>query len=89
MLESLFNKGVCNFIKKRLQNRCFPVKFAKFLRTSFLRDICERLLLHRGCGSDVDDVRGQAQTYRLINKTQVAKERTDLGPINLARNLFC
>ena len=25
---------VCNFIKKRLQHRCFPVKFAKFLRTS-------------------------------------------------------
>ena len=22
----------CNFIKKRLQHRCFPVKFAKFLR---------------------------------------------------------
>ena len=34
MLESLFNKiaglKVCNFIKKRLQNRCFPVKFVKF-----------------------------------------------------------
>ena len=24
----------CNFIKKRLQHWCFPVKFAKFLRTS-------------------------------------------------------
>ena len=23
----------CNFVKKRLQNRCFPVKHAKFLRT--------------------------------------------------------
>ena len=23
----------CNFVKKRLQHRCFPVKFAKFLRT--------------------------------------------------------
>ena len=22
----------CNFIKERLQNSCFPVKFAKFLR---------------------------------------------------------
>ena len=22
----------CNFIKKRLQHKCFPVKFAKFLR---------------------------------------------------------
>ena len=25
----------CNFIKKRLQHRCFPVKFAKYLRTPF------------------------------------------------------
>ena len=39
MLESLFNKvaglNSCNFIKKWLQHRCFPVKFAKFLRTPF------------------------------------------------------
>ena len=27
----------CNLIKKRLQHRCFPVKFAKFLRTLFYR----------------------------------------------------
>ena len=27
-----------------LQHRCFPVKFATFLRTSLLKDICERLL---------------------------------------------
>ena len=37
MLESLFIKvagpQACNFIKKRLQHRFFPVKFAKFLRT--------------------------------------------------------
>ena len=35
----------CNFIKKRLQHWWFPVKFAKFLRTSILKKICERLLL--------------------------------------------
>ena len=38
-MVSLFNKvaglKACNFIKKRLQHRCFPVKFAKFFRTSF------------------------------------------------------
>ena len=26
----------CNFIKKRLQRRCFPVKFTKLLRTPIL-----------------------------------------------------
>ena len=34
-----------NFIKKRLQHRCFPVKFAKFLKTPILKNICELLLL--------------------------------------------
>ena len=33
----------CNFIKKRVQHRCFPVTIAKFLRTSVLKNICERL----------------------------------------------
>ena len=32
MWECLFKKVRKNFAKKRLQDRCFPVKFAKFLR---------------------------------------------------------
>ena len=28
----------CNFIKKRLQDRCFPMKFTKSLRTPFLQN---------------------------------------------------
>ena len=35
----------CDFIKNRLQNKCFPVKFAKFLRTLILKNIGKRLLL--------------------------------------------
>ena len=35
----------CNFIEKRLQHRFFPVKFEKILRTLFLKNICEQLLL--------------------------------------------
>ena len=35
----------CNFNKKRLQHRCFPVRFAKFLRTLILNNSCERLVL--------------------------------------------
>ena len=38
MLESLFNKVHAVFIKKRLQHRCFLVKFFKFLRMSFLTE---------------------------------------------------
>ena len=43
VLESLFNKVAgledCNFIKKILQHRRFPVKLAKFLRTFFTKHL--------------------------------------------------
>ena len=32
---------VCNFIKKRLQHRCFPVNIAKFSLTPFSQSFCE------------------------------------------------
>ena len=42
VLESLFNKvaalKVCNSIELRLQRRCFSLKLANFLRTTFLRN---------------------------------------------------
>ena len=48
MSESVFNKvsglQACNCIKKRLQQMFF-VNIVKFLRTSILKKICERLLL--------------------------------------------
>ena len=49
VMEWLFNKvsnlKACNFIKKRLQRRCFHVIIARFLRVPILKNICERLLL--------------------------------------------
>ena len=42
---TLFNKFACfeagNFVKKRLQHRCFPVNIAKVVKI-----ICEQLLLN-------------------------------------------
>ena len=35
----------CNFIKKRFQERCFPVNIAKFLRTAFFIEHLRGLLL--------------------------------------------
>ena len=43
----------CNFIKKKLQHRFFPVKFAKFLKTPILKTICEQLLLTYQSGGNV------------------------------------
>ena len=34
----VFLQQACNFIKKRLQHRCFPVNSAKFLRTPILKN---------------------------------------------------
>ena len=49
MLESLFYKveslQASNFSKKRLLHRSFLLKFAKFLRTPILKNICGRLVL--------------------------------------------
>ena len=37
----------CNFIKKRLWHRSFPVNFANFLKTSFLQNISGQMLPRR------------------------------------------
>ena len=57
VLESLVNKvaelQACNFIKKWLQDRCFPVNIAKFLRTTFfiehLRWLVLQVLYNNSC----------------------------------------
>ena len=36
-----------NFIKNRLQRRCFPENITKFLRTHIVNNICKRLLLKK------------------------------------------
>ena len=36
----------CNFIKRKVQHRCFSVKFAEFLRTLFFTELLQGLLLH-------------------------------------------
>ena len=43
--ENYLSEKVCNFIKKRLQHRCFPVKFSKFLRKFFSTEHLWWLLL--------------------------------------------
>ena len=49
VLESLYNKfaglKAFDFIKRKLQHRCFSVDTARFLRASFPQNTSERLLL--------------------------------------------
>ena len=46
LLKSHFGKA-CNFIKKEILAQCFPVNFAKFLRTPFLTEHLWCLLLFK------------------------------------------
>ena len=43
LCQSLF---LLKFIRPQAWHRCFPVNFAKFLRTAFLQNTFRRLLLH-------------------------------------------
>ena len=49
--QSLFKK-VAGFIKKKQEHRCFPVKFAKLLRTPILKNICKQLFLKNSTGAE-------------------------------------
>ena len=47
VLECLFNKVAdCNYIKKRLQFRSFPINMAKFLRPAFFIEHLRSLILN-------------------------------------------
>ena len=43
IFKNLADLQDCNFFKKRLQSRCFPVNIAKFLILPILKNICKRL----------------------------------------------
>ena len=51
------------FIKKRLWHRCFPLNFAKFLRTPFLQNTSGRLFLYTA----VNCFKTLNLTFRLYN----------------------
>ena len=70
----------CNFIKKKLQHSCFPVKFAKFLKTPILKNICERLLLNlsRCYASPWNDFKETYKTEKRIFKMAKSTTRSSI-----------
>ena len=81
MLESLFGKIASlraeNFIKKRLQHSCFPVKFAKFLRTPFSTEYFRWVLL-----------KSEAANRRCSIKISVLKNFAIFTGKHLCQSLF-
>ena len=71
-----FNKFVglrpATLLKKRLWHRCFPVNFAKFLRTTFLTEHLRWLLLYldKSIGSADDDWSNRFETNIVTMKKQ-------------------
>ena len=63
---------VCNFIKERLRHWCFSVKFAKFLRTSILKNTCERLLLFVSCQNTIANSSGELGLGKTLTECKVS-----------------
>ena len=78
-----FNKVA--LLKKRLRHRCFPVNFAKFLRTPFLQNTFGRLLLNEDtfnlpactylCHSNLIDIIEVQSLLRLYNSQRLTGQR--------------
>ena len=69
----------CKFIKKRLQHRFFPVKFAKFLRTPFFTEHVRWLLL---------EISHELSFYSIWEQWMMSFRGT-CGPSNAYFILFC
>ena len=76
------NLRLCNFIKKSLHHRRFPVKFSKVLKAPTLKNICERLLLTIFTKSSIIDI-WQSPKYSLF---LIAKAFVSNARLNLAKN---
>ena len=72
------------FFKKRLQHKCFPVKFEKLLRTPILKNICKRLLVgvfyKKAVLKKLWNIHGTKVASDGKNETQ-DPERTLRGPV--------
>ena len=69
VLESHFNKvadpQACNFIQKRLQHRFYSVKFANFLKTRILKNICKMIASFQDSSQDRCVFRALSSIYKL------------------------
>ena len=68
-----------NVSKKRLQHRCNPVNIAKFLRTTVLKNICERLFERFAkWASNITSNRGSAEdTFSKTKQKYHSKSQLD------------
>ena len=74
----------CNFIKQWLQRKCFPVDFAKLLRTPILQNICKWQLLYLGsCWTSMMEFVLRKQLHLFFVRTSKILMRLDVLMSNL------
>ena len=78
----------CNFIKKKLQHWCFPVKFAKFLRTSILKNICERLILFSAPQNTMANSSGDFGLVSFIKQNNFTQSNAAISFIYKFKKMF-
>ena len=79
-----------NFIKKRLQRRFFPVNIAKFLRTTVLKNICERLFERFATTNITSNIGSEEGTFSKTKKNSKSQldEKTCLFMMFLIISFF-
>ena len=88
--EGVLKNFAYNFIKKRLQHRCFPVKLAKFLRTSIFKNTFERLLLQDIIEKTIHLFPSQNQDLVIITITfEAFKFLLSFCAVIIFANLYC
>ena len=65
----------CNFIKNRIQHRCFSVNIAKLLKTPILNKICKRLFLN----NVKRNYSSMKNAKQVLNVSQHSSEKTFTG----------
>ena len=92
VLEPLSNKVVgldtWNFIKNRFHHRCFPLKFVKFFRTSFLTEHLQQLLL-KGKIISPNYLFFSQHSYSLMNFVEILFSNKFFIHKNYVQNIHC
>ena len=92
VLEPLSNKVVgldtWNFIKNRFHHRCFPLKFVKFFRTSFLTEHLQQLLL-KGKIISPNYLFFSQHSYSLMNFVEILFSNKFFIHKNCVQNIHC
>ena len=74
-------------LKRDSKHWCFPVKFAKFLRTSIIKNICERLILFNSPQNTMANSSGEFELVSFIKQNNFIQSNAAISFIS-SKKLF-